>query len=111
MDICFDRVVEAGIILTLGYQYPEARWGMMILLVSILMSMTVFLTSGALIHQKKEKSFYYQAGLAERTEGFIFLSLMMVFQQHLLWIVYIFAGAIGITVFQRVYEAYQMLRQ
>lgn len=111
MDICLDRVVEVGIILMLGWQHPSARFSMMLLITSILLSMTVFLTSGALFKQKKEKAFYYQAGLAERTEGFLFLTLMMLWQQHLELIVYLFSLAIMVTVIQRVYEAYSVLKK
>ena len=109
MDICFDRIVEAGILLALGFIYPESRFALMVLLVCILLSMTVFLTVGALEKQKKEKAFYYQAGLAERTEGFLFLTAMILFQPHIIKISYLFACVIVITIAQRACEAYHIL--
>ena len=39
--------------------------------------MTIFLTVGALAQNNGMKSFRYQAGLAERSEGFICFSFMI----------------------------------
>jgi len=71
--------------------------------------MTVFLTVGALSDKYSEKSFYYQPGLAERTEGFIFFSLMMIFNNYINIIVIIFSLAILYTAIQRILEAKKIL--
>jgi archaetidylinositol phosphate synthase len=71
--------------------------------------MTVFLTVGALSEKHSEKSFYYQPGLAERTEGFIFFSLMMIMQKHISIIAILFALTIFYTAAQRVIEAKKIL--
>ena len=78
MDITFDRLVELAIIISLALLYPEYIFYLLILTAGIVYSMTVFLTVGALSERVGMKSFYYQAGIAERTEGFIFLTAMMV---------------------------------
>ncbi len=63
MDICFDRIVEVGVLLTLGYLNTGSRFSIMVLLTTILLSMTVFLTVGALEKQKKRKHFIIKLAL------------------------------------------------
>ena len=69
MDITFDRIVELSVIISLAVLYPQARLVLIMLTGSIIISMTVFLTVGALSKNTKNKAFYYQAGLAERTKA------------------------------------------
>lgn len=109
MDITFDRLVEAGIILGLALKNPSSLLPLLVLTISILLSITIFLTVGALARQKGIKSFYYQAGLMERTEGFILFSLMILFPSHLTPITWIYASLIGITILQRTAEARKIL--
>lgn len=109
MDITFDRIVEISIILVLAHSYPKSMFVMLLLLSSIILSMTIFLAVGAVSDKKSEKTFYYQAGLIERTEGFIFLSLMLILPQWLSLIATIFFLAIIYTAGQRFFEAYKQL--
>lgn len=110
MDMTFDRIVEIGIILMLAIKYPENDFLFLLLASSIIVSMTIFLTVGTLSKKTSEKSFYYQAGLAERTEGFIFFSGMILFPQHINIIVTIFILIIIITAGQRMAEAKKILK-
>jgi CDP-diacylglycerol--glycerol-3-phosphate 3-phosphatidyltransferase len=110
MDITFDRAVEMSIVIALALRFPEARIYLLMLTICILFSMTIFLTVGALTEQKGIKSFYYQAGLAERTEGFIMFSLMSVFTPWLILIINLFSAAVIITALQRMLEANRILR-
>ena len=105
MDICFDRLVEMTVVLALALRFSNVRFELLVLVICVLMSMTIFLTVGALVKQKGMKSFYYQAGLAERTEGFIFFSLMIIFPVYLSWVINGFSAAIMITIIQRIVEA------
>lgn len=109
LDITFDRIVEFSIIFSLALKYSNARIELLFLTGTILFSMTIFLTVGALTKNKGKKSFYYQAGLAERTEGFIFLSLMVIMDKFEVVVTLIFALAIIITIIQRFSEAYKIL--
>lgn len=109
-DIVFDRIVELSIILSLAYIYPNSAFELLILTAMILISMTIFLTVGALAVNNKEKSFKYQVGLMERTEGFIFFTLMMLFREHVSTIAIIFALAIAYTIVQRFREAIYLLK-
>lgn len=108
MDIIFDRIVEIGIILSLALKYHDARMSLMFLLSSIIFSFSIFLTVGALSDRKSEKAFYYQAGLAERTETFIVFSLIMLFPDLRIVFINLFTIMILYTGAQRFYEAYKI---
>ena len=110
MDITFDRIVELSVIISLAVLYPSARLVLIMLTGSIIISMTVFLTVGALSKNTKNKAFYYQAGLSERTEGFIMSSLMMLFSNHIIIITIVYFLAILFTAGQRLKEAYELLK-
>ena len=110
MDITFDRIVELSVIISLAILYPQATLVLIMLTGSIIISMTVFLTVGALSKNTKNKAFYYQAGLAERTEGFIMSSLMMLFSNHIIIITIVYFLAILFTAGQRLKEAYELLK-
>lgn len=109
LDISFDRLVEISVILALAFRFPGSMWALLLLSASIIVAMTVFLTVGALSEKQGMKSFYYQAGLAERTEGFILFSLMAVFSTYLTAITLIFIAVQIFTIFQRMAEAKRIL--
>ena len=109
LDIVSDRIVEVSIVLVLGLKFVDVRYNLIVLTVCILMSMTIFLTVGALSEKKGVKSFYYQAGVAERSEGFIFFSLMILIPSYLGKITNIFSILIIITAIQRFLEAKRLL--
>ena len=109
LDIVSDRIVEVSIVLVLGIKFVDVRYNLIVLTVCILMSMTIFLTVGALSEKKGVKSFYYQAGVAERSEGFIFFSLMILIPSYLGIITNIFSVLIIITAIQRFLEAKRLL--
>ncbi|WP_416198976.1 MAG: CDP-alcohol phosphatidyltransferase family protein [Sporanaerobacter sp.] len=109
MDITFDRIVELSVIIALGLRFPDSRMELLFLSSTIIISMTVFLTVGALSEKKGMKSFYYQAGVMERTEGFILFSLMILFNKYLSIITFIYASLVLFTAFQRLFEAKKLL--
>ena len=109
LDIVSDRIVEVSIVLVLVLKFVDVRYNLIVLTVCILMSMTIFLTVGALSEKKGVKSFYYQAGVAERSEGFIFFSLMILIPSYLGIITNIFSILIIITAIQRFLEAKRLL--
>ena len=109
LDIVSDRIVEVSIVVVLGLKFVDVRYNLIVLTVCILMSMTIFLTVGALSEKKGVKSFYYQAGVVERSEGFIFFSLMILIPSYLGIITNIFSILIIITAIQRFLEAKRLL--
>ncbi len=110
LDISFDRLVEISVLLGLAFRYPDSMWALLLLSVSIIIAMTIFLTVGALAEKQGIKSFYYQTGLAERTEGFILFTLMIVFSTYLTAITLIFFAIQLFTILQRMAEAKRILQ-
>ncbi|GGF34388.1 CDP-alcohol phosphatidyltransferase [Halobacillus andaensis] len=109
MDITFDRVVEVSMIVAIAYVHPEVLWPLLLLTVSIVISMTIFLVVGTVSEKAGIKSFYYQAGLAERTEGFILFSVMLLFPSLLYWSTLLFFVVELFTGVQRFIEARRIL--
>ena len=109
MDVTFDRVVEISVILGVAFLYPEMMWAALLLMASIVVSMTIFLTVGNVSDNNGVKSFRYQAGLAERTEGFIFLTVMISFPSIVLWTTLMFFAVELFTAGQRFWEAKRIL--
>lgn len=110
LDISFDRIVEVAILYSLFLRNPELSSMVFILCSTFLLSMTVFLTVGSMTKNKTEKAFYYQAGITERTETFIFFTLMILFIDFSAIIGYIFAGLVVITIIIRFIEGVKVLR-
>jgi archaetidylinositol phosphate synthase len=109
MDVTFDRIVEISVILGVAFLHPDIMWAILLLSISIIISMTIFLTVGAVSEKQGMKSFYYQAGLAERTEGFILFSVMMLFPSIILWTTLLFFAVELFTGLQRFLEAKRLL--
>lgn len=109
MDITFDRVVEVAMILALAWLHPEARMALLALTAIIVVGMSLFLSIGAAVANTSAKSFHYAPGLAERTEGFIFLSLMALDTPRLAAWTTLFAAAILFTMYQRFRDARRAL--
>jgi len=109
MDVTFDRIVEISVILGVAFLYPDIMWAALLLMASIVISMTIFLTVGNVSENNGVKSFRYQAGLAERTEGFILLSAMILFPSFVLWTTLLFLAVELFTAGQRFLEAKKLL--
>lgn len=107
MDLIFDRVVEMCYILAIVIPAPEFAVPAVYLLCAIIFSFSIFLASGALIGKRSEKAFYYQAGLAERTETFLIFSGIMVFPEFTTLLLNLFTAMIVFTGGQRFYEVYR----
>ncbi|MBK8960295.1 MAG: CDP-alcohol phosphatidyltransferase family protein [Proteobacteria bacterium] len=101
MDITFDRVVEVAVIIALALRHPDARLTLVVLTAVIVVAMSLFLSMGAAMANRSAKSFHYAPGLAERTEGFVFLSAMTLDSAHLVAWSLLFCGAIVFTMGQR----------
>ena len=108
LDITADRVVELGFVWALALRNPGCLIPLLALVSCILLSMTVFLTTGLLAQNHSSKSFYYPAGLMERTEGFVMFSAMALFQSVLAPITWLFAGLVLFTAVQRLFIAYRL---
>lgn len=107
LDIFFDRVVEIAYIF--AFYKTASTISLLCLSCAIILSMTIFLTVGAVSKVHGKKSFYYQPGLMERTEGFILFALMILFPLYASHLAYLFAFLVLVTALQRLYEAWRIL--
>jgi len=110
LDIVFDRIVEILQLMALVCIAPELALYVAVVLSTIIVSMTIFLTVGAAAKNSTVKTFYYQTGLAERSEGFIMISLAVLLEKYRTIVLLIFAGIILFTAVQRFVEAVKLLR-
>lgn len=97
MDLIFDRMVEAAIILGFYFLMPEHALVYILFFVAVLFNFTTFMVAGALFSNTGEKSMHYDVGIAERTETFIVFSLMILFPKQIHIILGIFNGIIFLT--------------
>ncbi len=109
LDICFDRMVELIFIIIFALKHQNSTFALLCLTCAIVLSMSVFLTSGMLLENKGKKSFHYQAGLMERTEGFIMFTIMMILNSFMKEIAFIYAGLVLFTALQRLLQAIRVL--
>jgi hypothetical protein len=100
LDITFDRVVEISLIAALAWQFPVARFELVIPAGVIAIAMSLFLSIGAAVANRLVKSFHDAPGLGERTEAFICLSVMMLDHTRLVLWTRVFVGVIVFTMLQ-----------
>lgn len=110
LDVTGDRMVELCFVWALALRHPDCLLPLLALVSCIVLSMTVFLMTGMLAQNNSSKSFFYPAGLMERTEGFLLFSCMALFQPYLAPITWIFAGLILFTSVQRLFIAFRLQR-
>ncbi|MEG1254612.1 CDP-alcohol phosphatidyltransferase family protein [Clostridium sp.] len=109
LDIWIDRLVEISYIIAFAMQCKDATFTLLILTCTIVLSMTVFLTSGMLMENSGIKSFHYQPGLMERTEGFIMFTIMIIFYLYMKILALIYGILILFTAIQRLVMAIKVL--
>lgn len=110
MDITFDRVVEVAVIMALAWRHADARLALLLLTALIVVAMSLFLSMAAALANRSAKSFHYAPGFAERTEGFLFLSVMALDSERLVAWSLLFCAAIVFTMGQRYRDLRMALR-
>lgn len=103
-DIVSDRFVEFCVFLGLYLYHPLRGLPIIVMLGAVFLCITSFLVVGIFHKNESEKSFYYSPGLIERTEAFIFFSLMILFPTFFLPLAYLFSLLVLLTVFIRIYQ-------
>jgi archaetidylinositol phosphate synthase len=76
LDLSFDRVVEAAVILGIAIRRPDLYLPGLVLVATWYVNITVFLAVGAALDRSGPKLIAYPPGLLERTEAIIFLVLL-----------------------------------
>lgn len=83
MDLIFDRMVEAFIILGFYHLFPEYAFTYLVFFTAVLFNFTTFIAAGALFKNTSSKSMFYDVGIAERTETFLVFTAMIIFTNHI----------------------------
>ncbi len=76
MDLAFDRVVEAAVIIGIIWHHRELDFYALLLVASWYVNITVFLAVGAAMERTGPKLIDYPPGLLERTEALIFFAVL-----------------------------------
>ncbi len=107
LDLIFDRLVEAFVILGFFFFQPQAVLHYLLFFVVVLFNFSTFVVAGALFKNEGKKSMHYDIGVVERTETFVFFSLMMLFPSYLQLVLGICNALICLTALLRMYRIIQ----
>jgi archaetidylinositol phosphate synthase len=88
MDLSFDRVVEAAVIVGIVWRHRELDFYALLLVASWYVNITVFLAVGAAMERTGPKLIDYPPGILERTEALLFFAVLalVVSTHYLAWI-------------------------
>ncbi len=109
LDIVCDRIVEVVLITSISLKIQDYFY-FQILFAMFFISIAVFLTS-AIVNTSvtNNKSFHYSSGITERFETFIFISLLVIFNDYYKIIIVIFVVLVIVTITQRIIEVYKYI--
>lgn len=107
LDLILDRLVEAAMIFGFFYWMPEHTWMYLLFLTGVIFNFSTFLAAGSLYKNLGDKSMYYDSGLLERTETFIFFSFILLFPQITFYLFLIFNILMFATGIRRFYGIYR----
>jgi archaetidylinositol phosphate synthase len=87
MDLSFDRVVEAAVLVGIVWRHRELDFYALLLVASWYVNITVFLAVGAAMERTGPKLIDYPPGILERTEALLFFAVLalVVSTPHLRW--------------------------
>ncbi|KRE46507.1 CDP-alcohol phosphatidyltransferase family protein [Paenibacillus sp. Soil724D2] len=111
LDITFDRVVEGALIIAILLVHPDAYLPIVLNLAAILVNITAFLVTGNVITNSGAKGFHYNPGILERTEAFIFFSLMILFPNAIWELAWLFLVLLLFTTIRHLRDVYVWLQK
>lgn len=106
LDLLFDRIVEGFIVIAFAYAQSSLVFPALFFLFSALFNFSTFLLAGALFKNNGKKSMHYDAGIIERTEVFVFFSIMLIIpalSAVTLWVMDLLIFITGIIRFRKIY--------
>ena len=101
LDLTYDRVVEAAILLGIAAPRPELHLPTLILAATWYVNLCVFLAVGAASSKVPEKIIHYPPGFLERSESLIFLFIVVVLPALARAGCYVYAALEVVTAAQR----------
>jgi len=101
LDLTFDRVVEAAVLLGIAVPRPHLHLPALVLAATWYVNLCVFLAVGAASERHPAKVIYYPPGLLERSEGLVFALIVVALPRLAGAAVYVYAGLEVVTAAQR----------
>ncbi|MBI3303326.1 MAG: CDP-alcohol phosphatidyltransferase family protein [Deltaproteobacteria bacterium] len=101
LDLVFDRIVEAAVLLGIALPYPHLYVPALVLAVTWYVNLCVFLAVGAASERQREKVIVYSPGLVERGEAIFFAAFAGLWPQWAAPVGYLYATLEVITATQR----------
>ncbi len=97
LDLVFDRMVEAAMIIAFFVLMPQNTIHYIIFLTGVIFNFSTFMLATSLFENKGMKSAHYDVGIVERTETFILFSLMIIFSNWAFLFIMIFNALMFLT--------------
>src|SRR5213083_938942 len=101
LDLTFDRVVEAAVLLGIAVPRPHLHLPALVLAATWYVNLCVFLAVGAASERHPAKVIYYPPGLLERSEGLVFALIVVALPPLAGAAAYVYAGLEVVTAAQR----------
>ncbi len=111
LDMIFDRMVEASVILGFYFIHPEFSLAYLLFFISVIFNFSTFTVAGALFKNTGKKSMHYDSGMAERSETFITFILMMMFPVYSGTILFFFTIIVFLTGIIRSHSIIKYVRE
>ena len=101
LDLTFDRVVEAAVLLGIALPRPELHLPALVLAATWYVNLCVFLAVGAASERHSPKVIHYPPGLLERSEGLVFATIVVAVPRLGAAAAYVYAALEVVTATQR----------
>jgi phosphatidylglycerophosphate synthase len=101
LDLTFDRIVEAAVLLGIALPHPERHVPALVLACTWYVNLCVFLAVGAASERQREKIIVYPPGLLERSEALIFALIVVIAPRFAPAAGYVYAALELVTAAQR----------
>ncbi len=110
IDLTFDRIVEASVLLGIALPRPELHTPALVLACTWYVNLCVFLAVGAASEQRRDKVIVYPPGLLERSEALVFAFLVVAMPRLAAPAGYLYATLEMLTAAQRFWYGRRVLR-
>src|SRR2546428_8190760 len=101
LDLTFDRVVEAAVLLGIAVPRPALHLPALVLAATWYVNLCVFLAVGAASDRQSSKVIHYPPGLLERGEGLVFATIVVAVPDLAAAATYAYAALEVVTAAQR----------
>jgi phosphatidylglycerophosphate synthase len=101
IDLTYDRVVEASVLLGIIAPRPTLYWPALVLAATWYVNLCVFLAVGAASDRHSEKLIHYPPGLLERADAWIFSAVVLLVPSWAYAALYVYAALEVVTAAQR----------